>query len=684
MDYRNVLSICPYCGAGCGLYLQVLDGEVVGVLPVWEHPVSQGKLCIKGWNAAAFLRHPDRLRRPLIREGERFREVSWEEALGLAAQELTRIWKHHGPEALGFLASAKCTNEENYLMQKLARAGFRTNNIDHCARLCHAPTVAALAAAFGSGAMTNSIPELSTHTRCFLITGSNTTEAHPLVASHVLKARERGAKLLVIDPRQVQIGRLADLYLRPLPGTDVAWLNGLMHVIIIEQLADQQFIQTRTEGFEQMWQVVQEYPPERVEQITGIPADQLRAAARMYAQNKPAAILYAMGITQHTTGTDNARCIANLAMLTGNLGIPGGGVNPLRGQNNVQGACDMGALPNVYPAYQPVSSPEAKAKFQAAWQVDALSDQVGLTVVEMVHAAGQGRLRAMYIMGENPLLSDPDIHQARWCLEQLEFLVVQDIFLSETAQWAHVVLPAAAFAEKEGTFTGTDRRIQRIRQAIPPPGEAKPDWQIICLLAQRLGFPGFEFSGPSQIMEEVARLAPSYGGVTYDRLDRQGSLQWPVPSPDHPGTPILHTEKFTRGLGRFHPVHFQPPAELPDAEYPFILTTGRSIFQFHTGTMTRRSPKLEQEASEPYVEIHPQDAGRLGLRGSDRLRVISRRGQIELAARITPQIQPGVVFIPFHYAEAAANVLTQAALDPVAKIPELKVCAVRLEPIRQR
>ncbi len=683
MDYRNILTVCPYCGAGCGLYLQMLDGEMVGVLPAKEHPVSQGKLCIKGWNAAAFLRHPDRLPRPLIRQGERFQEASWEEALRLVAEQFRRISSRYGPEALGFLASAKCTNEENYLMQKLARAGFKTNNVDHCARLCHAPTVAGLAAAFGSGAMTNSTPEFSQHTRCFLITGSNTTEGHPLIASHILKAKQQGAKLIVIDPRQVQIGRLADIYLCPQPGTDVAWLNGLMYVIITEGLADQQFIQTRTEGFDQLWEVVQQYPPDRVAQITGIPAAQLQTAARMYAQNKPAAIIYAMGITQHTTGTDNVKCIANLAMLTGNLGIAGAGVNPLRGQNNVQGACDMGALPNVYPAYQPVSAPEVKAKLEAAWQVEGLPEQIGLTVVEMIHAAGQGNLRAMYIMAENPLLSDPDIHDARQCLEQLEFLVVQDIFLSETAQLADVVLPGAAWAEKDGTFTATDRRIQRVRKALPPPGEAKADWEIICLLAQRLGLRGFDFAGPAQIMEEVARLAPSYGGVSYERLDREGFLQWPVPSPDHPGTPYLHKEKFTRGLGRFLPVHFQEAAELPDEEYPFILTTGRSIFQFHTGTMTRRSPKLEQEAPEPYIEIHPEDASRLGLKMPGKVRVISRRGQIELTTRFTEQIRPGVVFIPFHYAEAAANALTQAALDPVAKIPEYKVCAVRVEPIGQ-
>ncbi len=543
--------------------------------------------------------------------------------------------------------------------------------------------MAGLAAAFGSGAMTNSTPEFSQYTRCFLITGSNTTEAHPLVASHILKAKEQGAKVIVIDPREVQIGGLADLYLRPRPGTDVAWLNGLMYVIITEELADQEFIENRTEGFEEMRRVVQGYPPERVEEITGIPAEDLRAAARMYAQNKPAAILYAMGITQHTTGTDNVKSIANLAMLTGNLGVPGGGVNPLRGQNNVQGACDMGGLPDVYPAYQRVTLPEAKAKFEAVWGVEGLPDKVGLSVVEMVNAAGEGRLRGLYVMGENPLLSDPDIHHARECLEKLDFLVVQDIFLTETAQLAHVVLPGAAFAEKDGTFTATDRRIQRVRKAVDPPGQAKADWEILCMLAKRLGAAGFDFASPQEIMAEIARVAPSYGGVTYERLDREGFLQWPVPSADHPGTPYLHREKFTRGLGRFHAVEFREAAELPDEEYPFILTTGRIMFQYHTGTMTRRSPKLEQEAPEPYIEMNPEDAARIGLDGARRVRVISRRGEIEIAVRLTERIRPGVVFIPFHYAEAAANALTHAALDPVAQIPEYKVCAVRMEPVTE-
>jgi formate dehydrogenase alpha subunit len=540
--------------------------------------------------------------------------------------------------------------------------------------------VAGLAAAFGSGAMTNSVPEFSAHTQCFLITGSNTSEAHPLVASHVFEAKERGAKIIVIDPREIQMGRMADLYLRPRPGTDVAWLNGLMNVIINEGLEDAEFIKERTEGYEDLRKLVMGYTPERVKEISGIPADDLRAAARMYAAGKPSAILYAMGITQHTTGTDNVKSCANLAMLTGNMGVPGGGVNPLRGQNNVQGACDLGALRNVYPGYQRVVDPAMKAKFEAAWSVDGLSDQNGLTVVGMIDGACKGDIRALYVMGENPMLSDPDVTHVKHCLEEVEFLVVQDIFMSETAELADVVLPAASFAEKDGTFTCTDRRIQLVRKAIDPPGEAKGDWQIVCELAQKMGAKGFDFESPKEVMDEIAQVTPIYGGVSYARLEELGYLQWPVLDADHPGTPYLHKGKFSRGLGKFHPIEFREAAELPDDDYPFLLTTGRIMFHWHTGTMTRRSEKLEQEVSEAYVEMHPDDAAKIGLNGGKRVRVASRRAEIELAVRITEGIRPGVVFIPFHFAEAAANALTNSALDVDSGIPEYKVCAVKVEP----
>ena len=527
--------------------------------------------------------------------------------------------------------------------------------------------------------MTNSQPEFTRDTNCFLIIGSNTSEGHPLIASRIMDAREkRGAKLVVIDPRETQMARMADLYLRFRPGTDVAVLNGLMNVIIGEGLADEEYIAARTEGYEEMKALVEEYTPERVQEISGIPADGLREAARIFATNRPSAIIYAMGITQHTTGTDNVKSCANLAMLCGNVGVAGGGVNPLRGQNNVQGACDLGALANVYPGYQKVVSPEVQAKFEKAW--GSTSDlNVGLTVTEMIDAAGDGRVRAMVVMGENPMVADPDVNHARHCLEQLEFLVVQDIFPSETAQLAHVVLPGASFVEKDGTFTATDRRVQRVRKAIEPIGDAKADWEIICLLAQKMGASGFDFPSPKEVMDEIAQLTPIYGGVSYERLEQLGFLQWPVPALDHPGTPYLHKAKFSRGLGHFHALEFKEAAELTDEEYPFILTTGRLMFHWHTGTMTRRSEKLHQEVPEAYVEIHPDDAVQVGLNGGKRVRVASRRGEIELGVRVTKRIRPGVVFIPFHFAEAAANALTNAALDPTAKIPEYKVCAVKVE-----
>ena len=540
--------------------------------------------------------------------------------------------------------------------------------------------MAGLAATFGSGAMTNSIPDLA-EADCFLVTGSNTTEQHPIIGTLILRAKERGAKLIVVDPRRIQLAEMADIYLRPRPGTNVAWLNGLMHVILKEGLEDKSFIAERTENFQALKEVVERYHPARVEAITGIPIPDLIAAARMFGQAERAAIVYCMGITQHTSGTANVMSCANLALLTGNVGKPGTGVNPLRGQNNVQGACDMGGLPNVYTGYQPVTSPEARAKFAAAWGVKTLPDQVGLTVTEMTGGALEGRVRALYVVGENPMVSDPDINHVRAGLQALDFMVVQDIFMTPTAELAHVVLPATSYAEKDGTFTATDRRIQRIRAAIPPVGQSKPDWQIICELAQRMGAPGrWDYAHPSEIMAEIASLTPSYAGVSYARLELVGGLQWPCPSPDHPGTPILHTTRFTRGLGLFQPQEYTPPAEEPDEEYPFILTTGRTMFQYHTGTMTRRSEKLAQEVPLSYLEVNPADAQTMGVRHGQMVHVRSRRGELDTQAFVTPRVPPGVVFMPFHFAEAAANVLTNRALDPLCKIPEFKVCAVRVEP----
>jgi formate dehydrogenase alpha subunit len=548
--------------------------------------------------------------------------------------------------------------------------------------------VTGLVATFGSGAMTNAVPELE-NADCILITGSNTTEGHPLIATRIFRAVEKGAKLIVVDPRRIQIAKKAMLHLRQRPGSDVAWINGLMHVIVAEGLANQAFVSARTEGFDELKTLVAEYTPEKVEAISGIPAEQLRQAARLYAQAERGSIVYAMGITQHTTGHDNVRSLANLAMLTGHVGRESTGVNPLRGQNNVQGACDLGGLPNVYTGYQRVTDAAVQQKFREMWGRTS-SLEVGLTVTEIGQAAHDGTLKALYIMAENPMLSDPDVRHLEKSLQHLDFLVVQDIFMTETAQLAHLVLPGASFAEKEGTFTGTDRRLQRVRQAIPPLGDARADWEIICQVAKRLEarlgqesnsapYGGWDYASPQEVMDEIAAVTPIYGGVSYARLEELGSLQWPVPTLDHPGTPYLHENKFSRGLGKFNPVEWKAPAEEADADYPFTLTTGRIMFHFHTGTMTRRSEKLDKEVPEAYAEINPADAVLLDIGQGEKMRLVSRRGEIELNARITPRVPEKVVFVPFHFTEARANVLTQMALDPVAKIPEYKVSAVRVE-----
>jgi formate dehydrogenase alpha subunit len=672
MEYKNVLTVCPYCGCGCNFYLQVFDGELIGILPCKSHVVSQGKLCIKGWNATDFVVSKDRLTTPLIKKDGKFVEISWDKALNIVSEK----FKRYSPDAIAVLSSAKCTNEENYLMMKFARTVLKTNSVDHCARLCHASTVVGLGKTFGSGAMTNSIGELE-DADCIFVIGSNTTEQHPLIARYLMKAREKGAKLIVADPRLIPLTQFADYHLRQRPGTDVALLNGFMNVILNEGLEDKEFINKRTEGFEEVKEVVEKYNPEDVEKITGIPKELIIEAARIYAKAKSASIVYSMGITQHTTGVDNVVSCANLAMLTGNVGRPSTGVNPLRGQSNVQGACDMGALPNVYSGYQSVSDENIRAKFEKTWNTE-LPLKTGLTIIEMINEAAKGKLKAMYIMGENPMLSDPDINHVKKALENLEFLVVQDMFLTETAQLADIVLPAASYAEKDGTLTATDRRVQRIRKAIEPIGESKPDWQIICELARKMGSQEFEYSSPVEIMDEIASVTPIYGGIVYERIKDIG-LQWPCPSKEHSGTPYLHKGKFSRGKGKFFEIEFKEAAELPDADYPFILTTGRTIFHYHTGTMTRRTEALNREIPIGYMEINFKDAKKLNIVDGEKVSVKSRRGKIEVKVLETRRVPEGLIFIPFHFAESPANALTNSAFDPVAKIPEYKVCAVKVE-----
>ena len=671
---RRVRTVCSYCGVGCQLDLLVAGGRVVGALPA-DGPSNRGRLCVKGRFAHSFIGHPDRLTSPLVRRDGRLVEATWDEALDLVAGRFRAALDRLGPHGVAGLASARCTNEENYLFQKLFRAVAGTNQVDHCARLCHASTVAGLAATLGSGAMTNSIDEIDVQDAIF-VTGSNTTETHPVIGTRIKRAARRGARLIVADPRRIELAEEAEVFLPLKPGTNVALYNALACAILEEGLADREFIAERTEGFEEWEASVRSCTPEKAAGVCGLDAGDIRRAARIYAGARAAGIYYAMGVTQHTAGTESVMALSNLALACGKLGKAGCGINPLRGQNNVQGACDAGALPDVLPGYRKVSDPAARAAAAAVWGREPPAEP-GLTVTEMIRAAETGHIGFLYVMGENPLVSDPDIGHVREALQAAEFLVVQDIFLTETAALADVVLPAACFAEKDGTFTNTERRVQRVRKAVPPPGRAREDLDILAELLARLGLPQADRTGAG-VFAELARLAPQYAGMSWGRLE-DGGLQWPCPAPDHPGTPILHVGRFTRGPGRFIPYRWRPPAEEPDAEYPLVLTTGRNLYQYHTRTMTGREEGLSILAGEAYAELHPEAAVRAGVRHGEILRLSTRRGSIELTARVSEGIRPDTVFVPFHYAEAAANILTGTALDPHAKIPELKVCAVRAE-----
>jgi len=677
MNFNYVPTTCPYCGCGCGLNLVVQDGKLMGVADWRRHPVNEGKLCPKGLACHEFVHSEERLTVPLIKKDGKFVESTWDEALTLVASKLKATQETYGPNSVAFLASARITNEENYLMNKLARVGFHTNYLDNCARLCHGPTISGLARSFGSGAMTNSIADIA-QSDCIFVIGSNTMEQHSLIGRSIIRAKEKGAKIIVADPRYSTTAKLADIYVPFKPGTDVALLNSMMYWILEEGKEDKEFIAERTKGFDELKEVVKKYAD--VEEITTVPPELVKEVAMAYASANATALIYSTGITQHTTGTDNVLSTSNIAMLTGNIGRPGTGVNPLRGHNNEQGACDMGALPVVYSGYQSVAVDAARQKMEEFWGVEGLPAAGGLTVTEMLGAAGD-EIKNMYIVGENPMLSDPDITHVAECLKKLDFLVVQDIFLTETAELADVVLPSVCWAEKDGTFTNTERRVQRVRKAIEPPGEAKADWEITMALADKLEIPGFNYESAEQIFEEVRQVTPQYAGMTYARLEKPEALHWPCPAEEHPGTPILHTQKFSTpdGLGTFVGVEYKPPAEVPDQDYPFILTTGQILFHFHTGTMTRRSPTLNAEVPTGYVEISPEDAAELGVANGDMVKVRTRRGEIETVANVTQDIPKGILFVPFHFKEAAANMLTNPALDPAAKMPELKVCAAALE-----
>lgn len=685
-----VRTTCPYCGVGCQMDLHIRDNLIYRVAAPFDTAPNYGNLCVKGRFGTDFAMHPSRLKHPLIRVGERgageFREATWEEALTLVSQRLADIVRQHGGDSIATYACAKATNEDNYVFQKWVRAVMKTNNVDHCARLCHAGSVTGLQLAIGSSAMSNSIAEME-NLDTFIVTGSNTTETHPVISLFLKKAvRQGGAKLIVVDPRQIEMTDFATLWLRQKPGTDVAVFQAMAHVIAAEKLYNPEFVASRTEGFEEYLETLEPFTPEWGESISGVPADDIREAARIYAKANSAAIYWGMGISQSTHGTDNTLSLTNLALLTGHVGKPGTGLNPLRGQNNVQGCSDSGGLPNVYTAYQRVDSPEVRAKFESVWHT-ALSPDPGLTVTEMVDGALMGQIKAMVVMGENPLMSEPNLSHAQHAMEALDFVVCIDIFMNETGEFADVILPSASFAEKDGTFTNSDRRVQRVRQALPPVGESRPDWQIVSDLARRmealLDVPhsaGFDYANAEAIWEEMRAVTPVFNGITYDRIERESGVHWPCPSADHPGTPYLFEGEFPRGRGKFWALEYATESELPDDAYPFHLTTGRVLFHWHGGTLTRRS-KLDEAFPEPVLEMHPEDAEGLSLTTGDWVEVTSRRGSVTCRVMVTGRSPEGTVFLPFHFVEAAANLLTLNKVDPRAKIPDFKMAAVQLQKV---
>ena len=674
---REVKTVCPYCGVGCNIHLGVRGDQVINVRGDIDNSVNKGNLCVKGRYGYKFINHPDRLSKPLIKRNNTFEEVEWEQALDYVVERFSEYKSNE----FAAISSARCLNEDNYAVQKFTRAVMGTNNVDNCARSCHAPSVAGLAKIFGSGAMSNSIDEIK-DSACLFVIGTNPTASYPVIGLRIIEAVKNGAKLIVADPRNIDLCKHADIVLNQIPGTDVALLSGIMKIIIDEGLQDENFIKERCENYDEFKESLKEYDLDTVEVITGVNRDIITEAAKLYATTKPASILYSLGITEHTHGTENVFALGNLALLTGNMGKPSSGVNPIRGQNNVQGACDMGCLPDVFPGYQKVEDPETITHFEDAWGVE-LTNSTGLKFPEMLESAKNGDIKAMYIVGENPVTSEPDTDNIKNSLQNLEFLVVQDIFLSETAQMADVVLPGCSFAEKDGTFANSERRIQRVRSAINPIGESKPDWLITCEIAQRFGAEGFEYSNASEIYKEIAEIAPIFGGINYQRIDKEG-IQWPCSDVNDMGTPILHTETFKteNGRGKFIPLKYRPSAELPDEEYPLILTTGRNIYHYQTSTMTGAVDGLKKLYGEDYIEMCLDDANKIGVEHGEKVKVISRRGEIEPKVRVTDSCLSGVVFMTFHFSESATNIITSAALDPISKTPEFKVCAVRVEKIK--
>ena len=690
---REVESVCPYCGVGCQITYRIRDDRIVAV-DGRDGPANHNRLCVKGRFGFDYVAHPDRLTEPLIRkEGvskhdididpanpyTHFRKASWDEALDLAAAGLKRIRDRDGRRALAGFGSAKGSNEEAYLFQKLVRTGFGSNNVDHCTRLCHASSVAALMEGIGSGAVTAPFTAAA-DADVIIIIGARPTDNHPVAATFFKQAAKRGAKLIVMDPRGQVMARYATHMLRFKPARDVAMLNALLHTIIEEDLYDRQYVQAHTEDFEKLREHVRDYAPEKMAEICGVDAPTLRHIARTYARAEAAIIFWGMGISQHVHGTDNARCLIALALVTGQIGRPGTGLHPLRGQNNVQGASDAGLIPMVYPDYQSVNDPKIRENFEALWRT-GLDDKPGLTVVEIMDAIHAGEINGMYIMGENPAMSDPDATHAREALSKLEHLVVQDLFLTETAKYADVVLPASAWPEKDGTVTNTNRQVQLGRTALPLPGNARHDWWIIQEIARRIGL-DWSYQHPRDVFAEMKLAMPSLNGITWERLERESSVTYPCDSETEPGHDIVFGDGFptASGRGRLVPAAIVPPAEEPDDEYPMVLTTGRQLEHWHTGAMTRRASVLDELEPEAVASFAPAELRRLGIAAGDRVRVTTRRGAIELKARSDSAVAPGQVFIPFCYAEAAANVLTNPQLDPFGKIPEFKFCAAKVEP----
>ncbi|HHJ38265.1 MAG: formate dehydrogenase [Methylothermaceae bacteria B42] len=690
---KKVDSTCPYCGVGCLLTYNIRDNRILYV-EGRNGETNHSRLCVKGRFGFDYVHNPYRLTKPLIRKEDAakttelldpdnlydvFREATWEEALDFAAGGLKQIRDRHGPKALAGFGSAKGSNEEAYLFQKLVRTGFGSNNVDHCTRLCHASSVVALLECIGSGAVSNPVADVM-KAEVIVIIGSNPTVNHPVAATWIKNAVRDGAKLIVMDPIRTEICRFAEYSLQFRPDTDVALLNGIMHTIVEEGLTDQNYIDQWTEGFERLSQHLKEYPPERVSPICGIPAETIREVARLYATSKGSMILWGMGISQHIHGTDNARCLISMALMTGQIGRPGTGLHPLRGQNNVQGASDAGLIPMVFPDYQKVDDPQIRQKFEQLWN-SPLDPQPGLTVVEVLHAIDAQQVRGMYIEGENPAMSDPNVSHARAALAKLDHLVVQDIFLTETAGFADVILPASAFPEKTGTFTNTDRRVQLGRQAINPPGEARQDWWIIQEIARRIGL-DWNYSGPTEVFNEMRQAMPSIAGITWERLEQEDSVIYPCEKEGDPGEPVIFTQGFPTpsGRGKMVPAKFIHAAEMPDEEYPFVFITGRQLEHWHTGSMTRHAAVLDAIEPDPIAVIHPEDLAAISVEPGGLITLESRRGRVSAYARPDIGMQRGTVFMAFCYNEAAANLLTNEALDPDAKIPEFKFCAIKVHP----